>query len=256
MKGLADKVIIVAGGATGIGAATAARLAEEGAKVVVGDLNGERAEQTAAELRGAGGEAVAEAFDISDEEAVNGLVARTVERYGGLNGVHVNAADLSPATVRGDTNALDIDLAVWDRTLHVNLRGHLLVTRAALPHLIAAGGGALVYTSSAAAFIGEPERPAYAASKAGINALVRHVASRWGREAGIRANAIAPGLVLSETVRGNNNTALIEMGLAIGRSPRLGEPSDIAAMAALLLSDDGEWINGQVLNVNGGGHLG
>ncbi len=81
-------------------------------------------------------------------------------------------------------------LDVFDHTLQVNLRGHLLCTRHALPHLLERGGGALVYTSSAAGHIGEPERPSYAASKAGINSLVRHVASHWGRD-GIRANSIA-----------------------------------------------------------------
>jgi NAD(P)-dependent dehydrogenase (short-subunit alcohol dehydrogenase family) len=108
-----------------------------------------------------------------------------------------------------------------------------------------------VYTSSGAAFVGEAERLSYAVSKAGINALMRHVASRWGRQ-GIRSNAIAPGLVMTEGAMVHMDEQARAAMLAIGRSTRLGEPGDIAAMVAMLMSDDGEWINGQVISVDGG----
>jgi NAD(P)-dependent dehydrogenase (short-subunit alcohol dehydrogenase family) len=120
-----------------------------------------------------------------------------------------------------------------------------------LPVLLERGGGSLVYTSSAAAFIGEPERPAYAVAKAGINAIVRHVASKWGKQ-GIRANAIAPGLVLTDKIQQALDPKFRDMALRGSKSPRLGRPEDIAAMVAFLMSDDGEWINGQVLSVDGG----
>src|SRR5690348_7180735 len=180
MRGLSEKVVIVAGGGSGIGAATARRLAAEGAAVVVGDLVGDNAEAVAAEVRDAGGRARAVQFDIADDASVTALVDTAVGEYGGLDAMHANAADLSPETIGQDSNALEVPMDVFMHTLDVNLKGHLLCTRHALPHLLERGGGALVYTSSAAGHVGEPERPSYAASKAGINSLVRHVASHWG----------------------------------------------------------------------------
>jgi NAD(P)-dependent dehydrogenase (short-subunit alcohol dehydrogenase family) len=250
MRGLKDKVAIVAGGAGGIGTACSIRLGEEGAKVVVGDRDGTAAEVVAERIRSDGGQAISRHVDISDEVSVAGLIEAAVEAYGGLDIVHVNAADTAADVVGRDTNALDVPLDVFDRTLNVNLRGHLLCTRYALPELLARGGGALVYTSSAAAFIGEPERVSYAVSKSGINALVRHVASRWGKE-GIRANAVAPGVIMTEALRGYTGPVM-DWALQATRSPRLGDPEDVAAMVAFLASDDGEWINGQVISVDGG----
>lgn len=249
MRGLQGKVIIVAGGATGIGAATAVRLAEHGASVVIGDVNVAGAEQVAAEIHAKGGEALPVVFDISDDRSVQDLIRAAVSAYGGLDGIHVNAANL--ALCARDTDAVDIDLGIFDETMAVNLRGHLLCTRHAVPELLKRGGGAIVYTSSGAAFVGEAERVAYAVSKAGINALMRHVASRWGK-AGIRSNAIAPGMVMTagalEHIPPEVQAALIQAG----RSPRLGYPEDIAGMTAFLLSDDGYWVNGQVISVDGG----
>ena len=250
MRGLEGKVVLVAGAASGIGAATAHRLAREGASVVVGDLDGDGAAKVAAAIRDDGGRAHAVHYDAAEAETVAALVAEAAEVFGGLDAVHANAADLSADTLLGDTNVLDIDLGVFDRTLTVNLRGYLLCTKHALPHLLARGGGSLVYTSSAAAFVGEPVRPAYAISKAGIHALVRHVASKWGRK-GVRANAVAPGLILTEGTTGMPEEQRAAM-LRVTRSPRLGTPADIAAMVAFLCSDDAEWINGQVISVDGG----
>jgi NAD(P)-dependent dehydrogenase (short-subunit alcohol dehydrogenase family) len=253
MRGLAGKVAIVAGGGSGIGAATAARLAEEGAHVVVGDIVGENAEKVVAGL-GGDARAMAVPFDIADERSVDELFAATTSAFGRVDVVHVNAADLSPSIVGRDSDAVEVDLGVFDRTMEVNLRGHLLVTRRAIPELLAVGGGALVYTSSAAAFVGEPQRPSYAMSKAGINALVRHVAGKWGRD-GIRANAIAPGLVITEKLAATLDPDTFQASVGLLRAPRHGRPADIAAAVAFLASDDGEWINGQVLSVDGGSTL-
>ena len=190
MRGLSGKSIVVAGGGSGIGAATAMRLASHGARVLVGDHRADKAQAVAADIRAAGGTADGRSFDIVDEESVRALVATAIELHGGLDGMHVNAADLDAVLHDGD--AVDVPLAVVDRTLAVNLRGHLLCTRHAVPALLARGGGSIVYTSSGAAFMGEPARVAYAMSKNGLHALLRHVASRWGRQ-GVRANAVAPG---------------------------------------------------------------
>jgi NAD(P)-dependent dehydrogenase (short-subunit alcohol dehydrogenase family) len=251
MRGLNDKVAVIAGGGSGIGAATARRLAEEGAAVVVGDLVADNAEAVAAEVRAAGGRAVAAQFDITVDEEVGALVAVALSEFGRLDHLHANAADLSPENIGRDSDALTVPLEVFDRTLAVNLRGHLLCTRHALGPILERGGGSIIYTSSLAGHGGEPERPSYAVAKAGLNALARHVASRWGRE-GVRANTVAPGLVLTPTVADGISPEFKEYALGIGRSPRLGRPEDIAAMVAFLMSDDGEWINGQVVSVDGG----
>ena len=251
MRGLENKVVVVAGGG-GIGSATVERLAEAGARVLVGDLNGDHAEELAARVRGNGGDCFGMQFDVTDEASVNALVAAAVARHGGLDAMHANVADLH--IIHEDSDVLNEPMAVFDRTINVNLRGHWLCTRAALPHLLLRGGGSLVYTSSGASSMGEPVRPAYAATKAGIEALMRHVASRWGRER-IRANAVTPGLVLTpqimETIPEDFRTQMLKAT----RSWRLGAPHDIASMVAFLISDEGEWINAQVLGVNGGAVL-
>jgi NAD(P)-dependent dehydrogenase (short-subunit alcohol dehydrogenase family) len=251
MRGLSGRVAVVAGGAGGIGTATSLRLGEEGASVVVGDLNGAAAQEVAERIRSAGGRAVATATDVSDEAQVEELVQRALKEFGGLDLLHANAADLSAEVIGRDTDIVDIPMEVFDRTVAVNLRGHVLCARRAVPVMLERGGGALVFTSSAAAYVGEPERPAYAITKSGITALVRHIASKWGKQ-GIRANAVAPGLVLTPTVQEGLEPQFRERVLRMGRSSRLGAPEDIAAMVAYLGSADGEWINGQVLSVDGG----
>lgn len=245
---LQDKALMIVGAGTGIGAATARRLVAQGARVVLADINLPAAQAVAAEL---GGEALAVGIDIADEAAVGLALATAVEWLGRLDGIHVNAADLK--TIFADSDALDLDLAVFDRTLDVNLRGHLLCTRAALPHL-QERGGAIVYTSSGAGHAGDPTRPAYSVSKSGLNALMRHVASRWER-AGVRANCVAPGFVFTPEMQasGRVGDGLIKAILARTPSPRVGSVDDIAGVVAMLLSDDGQWINGQVIHVNGGG---
>lgn len=252
MKGrLSGKALIVIGSGTGIGAATARRLAAEGARLCLADINLAAATVVAEQIVGEGGEAFATFIDLSDEASVTRAVETAAQRFGGLDGAHVNAADMR--AIMHDSDVLAEELAVFDRTLTVNLRGHLLCTRAVLPHLLDRGCGAIVYTSSAAADMGDPLRPAYAASKGGLNALMRHVASKWGRD-GVTANCVAPGYVITpEMAASGAMTAdlLLHMGNQTP-SPRLGDPADIAAMVAMLLSDDGRWMNGQVYHVNGG----
>jgi NAD(P)-dependent dehydrogenase (short-subunit alcohol dehydrogenase family) len=180
------------------------------------------------------------------------LIERAAKEFGGIDLLHANAADLSAGTIGVDSDAVDIPMDAFDRTIHTGARGHLLCARYAIPHLLRRGGGALVFTSSGSAFAGEPQRVAYAMAKSAVNALVRHIASRWGKE-GIRANAIAPGLV--RTARNFDileDEATLHAILATIRSPRVGRPEDIAAMVAFLGSEDGEWINGQVISVDGG----
>jgi NAD(P)-dependent dehydrogenase (short-subunit alcohol dehydrogenase family) len=251
VRRLEDKVVVLAGGAGGIGSATSVRLASEGAAVVVGDLNADGAKEVAERITSEGGRAVAVHTDVTDEDSVKELIGAAIGHFGGLDGLHANAADLSPGTIGGDTDVVSMEMATFDHILDVNLRSHVLCTRHAVPALLERGGGSLVYTASAAAFLGEPSRPGYAIAKAGICALVRHVASKWGRDR-IRANGVAPGLTVTPTIAAYGADEMLDGFLRHTRSWRLGDPADIAAMVAHLVSDDGQWINGQVINVDGG----
>jgi len=251
---LRDRAIIVIGAGTGIGAATVARLCAEGARVCIADINLDAAQALATRMIGEGHDAFALPIDIADQASVDAAVSAAVERLGGLDGAHVNAADLR--TIFADSDLLSLDMATFDRTITVNLRGHVLCARATLPHLLNSAHGAIVFTSSDAGDAGEPERPSYAMSKSALNALMRHIASRWGKQ-GLTANCVAPGFVMTaEMIAGGQvPPAFVEQCIAAGRSPRLGASDDIAAMVAHLLSHDGRWINGQVFHVNGGALL-
>ena len=248
MQGLEGKVVAIAGAATGIGAATARRLGAEGAKVAVGDIAVEGAERTAAEIRDAGGIAVAVHYDQGDEESCIGLVTQTIEHYGTLDLLHLNAVDTTLVPI--DTDLLALDQATWVRLLTVDMVGFAVILRAALPHFLAQGQGVIVCTSSDASVKGLPYHPGYAAAKAGVESMVRHVASRWGRE-GIRINAICP-FAVTESARQAMDEATLDQILQQSCSTRLGEPEDAAALVTFLLSDDAFYVNGQVMSVSGG----
>lgn len=250
LQGLAERVAVVVGGATGIGAATAARLGAEGCRVVVGDVAADAAKQTAARIVAAGGTASPVAFDLAEPASVSSLIDSAATTYGGIDLLFNVGADMS--TIRADTDVVDIDFDVWDRVMAVNLRGYVAAMKYAIPRMLASGGGAIVNMSSAAAFQGEPARPAYATAKAGIGALTRHVASRWGKD-GIRCNAVAPGFTATEAIRSVPQWPDLQAGaLKRIRGTRVGDPADIAALVAFLLSEEGAWINGQVVNIDGG----
>jgi NAD(P)-dependent dehydrogenase (short-subunit alcohol dehydrogenase family) len=256
MEGLQDKVIIVAGGALGIGAATARKLAGSGAKVIIADLNEPDASATAESIRSTGGVATAIRFDVTDEETIRQMIAYAVDTYGRLDGLHNNVADI-PLCMK-DTTLLEVDFDVWERMFRINLTGCFLTMRHAVPVMLKQGGGAIVNTSSAAAFAAEPIRPAYGASKAGIVALSRHVATAYGRQ-GIRCNSVAPGAIATEaalaaagTMDGDPNAWFTYIRENIAHSHRDGTPGDIAAVVALMMSDEGSWINGQCFSIDGG----
>jgi NAD(P)-dependent dehydrogenase (short-subunit alcohol dehydrogenase family) len=252
MRRLEGKVIFVAGGG-GIGNALARRYAQEGAHVVFGDNHLDRGEALAAIIKKAGGSAIACFLDGTQEDSIAAAVAMAVKQYGGLDGMHANFAALSQTMA--DSDVVDMPLEVLDTTMNVNARGFFLCTRHAIPAMLPRGGGAVVYTSSIAAHAGEAMRPAYAMSKAAVHALMRHVAVRFGPE-GVRANVITPGMVKHEgwaripadfaaqmEAAGQSNAAL---------KSRIASGEDVAAMGALLLSDEGSYITGQVISVDGG----
>jgi len=250
MKGLKGKRIVVGGGATGIGASCVTRLVEEGAHVVVGDLNEAGLKKLAADLAGKG-KLITVPFDLSDEASINGLVERAARELGGIDGVVIPAADLSKENLGRDHTVLDMDAKVWERTFKVNTLGHALMMKAAIPHLVKAGGGSIVSVTSGAAFIGLPTMPAYACSKAGLHALVRHVARIAGKDK-IRCNGVAPGLVLTEGAKVNLTEEGKQDAISSLCMPRLGEADDLGSMMVFLLSDDAAWLTGQVISVNGG----
>ena len=254
MRGLKDKTFLIAGGATGIGAATARRLADEGACVAIGDVNVTGATATAERITAGGGRAIAVEFDLADTQSVQSLVDRTVEEFGAIHGLHNVGADLSDHNLGRDTTILDTDMDVWLRTLDVNLLGYVRTIRAVLPHLLAQGGGSIVNTSSGAALGSDPQHVAYGASKAAVNHLTRHVAVNWGKH-NIRSNGVMPGLVMGETQERQNDLQLQQAFLMFGKTTRLGKPDDLAAITAFLLSDEAEWITGQVWYIGGGSHL-
>lgn len=245
---LEGKVIVLAG-AGGIGDELARCYAREGAAVVVADIDGSAAEQVAAEIRAAGCRAIAVTMDATQEKPIAAAVAIATSEFGGLDGFHANFTWVSPGDA-GDLLALPMD--EYDAAMNVDARGYVLCTRQAVPALLKRGGGSMIYTSSASAYMGEPMRLAYAMSKASIHALMRHVATRFGPQ-GIRANVIAPGVMWHPKLeRYMSPETVAEFKAANLLKTRLGKPSDIAAMAALLMSDDGAYVTGQVISVDGG----
>jgi NAD(P)-dependent dehydrogenase (short-subunit alcohol dehydrogenase family) len=254
MGQLDGKAVLLSGGASDIGRATARCLADQGANVVIGDIDLQGASAIAREIAtsretsGSDGHALATRCDLRDEDSVAAFVALAAAEFGGIDGLDHNAAWSHP---RLDTDAGAVDLGVWDRVLETNTRGALLLARHAIPLMIERGGGSIVMISSGSSTIGTATRVAYGVSKAAINQLTRHVAIRYGSD-GIRANAIAPGFILTDTA-----TSLvpeeIQTRLATSNpTRRLGRPEDIAGVVAFLLSDAASYINGQVLHVDGG----
>lgn len=250
MRGLSGKVGIVAGGGRGIGAATARRLANEGAHVVIGDLMGDWAKEVADGIRSDGGSAVGMDLDGTSAESQSAIVAFALEQFGGLDFYHSNLA----GGTEGDVDALNCPVEVLEKSFAINTKSHFLATQAALPRIIERGGGAMIYTSSGAATGGAPWQVAYPMTKNAIHALARHVASKFGKQ-GIRANVICPGLVLTEAVKQHLTDEYVERGLKAIPHTRLGQPEDIAAAVTFLASDDGAWVNGQVWHVNGGAQM-
>ena len=249
MKRLSGKVILVAG-AGGIGRGLAERYAAEGAKVVLGDVNQESAAEVVNDIAAKGGEALAVHLDGADEKSAQSAVATCVSTYGGLDGMHANFAFMGDGSP--EQGILELPLEIYDETQRVNARGFYLCTRAALPAMIERGGGSIVYTSSAAANASSPAQVAYAMSKAAGQALMRHVATRYG-PVGIRANTIAPALTLHPAIEKMLPEQMKDWARAAAAiKSRVGCPEDIAAMGALLLSDEGSYITGQVISIDGG----
>ncbi|HET8746877.1 MAG TPA: 3-oxoacyl-ACP reductase FabG [Ramlibacter sp.] len=242
---LKDKVAIVTGSARGIGAATARRLALEGARVVVNDIQAERAEATAAALREEGLQAHCIVADITRAAEVQRLVDETVARFGGVH-VLVNNAGFPR-----DKYLVKMSEEDWDLVMGVMLKGAFLVTKAVMPRLIEQGWGRVINISSRAHF-GNPTQANYSAAKAGLIGMAKALAIEEGRY-GVTVNCVAPGFIETEMVQALATYETIkERAIQMQPVKRVGRPSDIADAVAFLASERAGFISGEVLHVTGG----
>jgi NAD(P)-dependent dehydrogenase (short-subunit alcohol dehydrogenase family) len=248
---LKGKVAIITGAATGIGRASALLFARAGARVALVDVREPELARTDADVRAAGGEAMALAADLAQPDDCAAVVARAVRGFGRLD-VLLNNAGVGTMVVGGTVES--ISLEHWDLAQDVNVRAIYLVSRAAVPHMRGAGGGAIVNIASVSAFHGSVDRPthAYAASKGAVLALTRAMAASYGRD-GIRVNAICPGTIrtrlTADIVERVERSAKEGHGIPLGR---VGEPEDIARCALFLASDDASFISGAAIVADGG----
>lgn len=248
---LAGRVAIVTGSGANIGEACARTLARAGAAVVLADINLAGARRVAEAIGAEGGEAMAHGLDLAEEASIRALVDATVNRFGRIDVLHNNAADTRMEQMGADMALDTMDADVWDQAFRVNTRGTMLMIKHVVPHMIAAGGGSIINTSTGVSLTGDIFNPAYASSKAAVNGLTRHAAVQFGRH-NIRCNAITPGLVLSALARemmGDRQIDLIQRHVLL---PRFSRTQDIADAVLFFASDASSFITGQILSVDGG----
>jgi NAD(P)-dependent dehydrogenase (short-subunit alcohol dehydrogenase family) len=242
---LADQVAIITGAARGIGLATARCLAEEGADIVIADINVAGAQEAAAEIASRGRRAMAVQTDVADSDQVQAMVQRAIETFGHLDILVNNAGN---ATL---TPLLDTTPEAWDRTIKIHLYGTFFCTQAVVRHMVRQGSGRIVNISSVSGLVGSAGRAAYGAAKGGLVTLTRVLAVELAPH-GIRVNAVAPGAVETELSRGAWTPA--DRDGYFRRTPveRLGQPEDIAHAVRFLCLPQSDYITGQVLAVDGG----
>ncbi len=243
---LADKVAIVTGGGSGMGASEAALFAREGARVVVADVLDECGESVAEEIHASGGEARYVHTDVRNDDAWSALLSETISAFGKLD-VLVNNAGLS-ATSQGDP----LGVEGWDAIMDVNSTGAFLGTRHAIPAMIEAGGGSIINISSIMAFVGAAGgHPAYSASKGALRSLTKATAVAYGPQ-GIRANSVHPGFMPSMRSSGEGSDASRDRAARITPLRRIGDPIDVAYGVLFLASDEAAFVTGAELVIDGG----
>jgi 3-oxoacyl-[acyl-carrier protein] reductase len=245
MQPLTDQVAIVTGGARGIGRGIAAVLASEGARVVIADVDGAAAEQTAGELRAGGAEALAVACDVCDRVAVDALAATALGAYGRIDILAANAG-IYPSTALAD-----IDDGLWDRVMDINVKGALHALQACAPAMLARGYGRIVLTSSITGPItGQAGYAHYGASKAAMLGLVRSAAVELATR-GVTVNAVMPGNIatpgLGET--GDDHQRLMLSSIPMRR---FGTPEDVGWAVRFLAAPEASYVTGQTVVVDGG----
>ncbi|MGV8040323.1 MAG: 3-oxoacyl-ACP reductase FabG [Thermoanaerobaculaceae bacterium] len=257
MSDMKSKVVIVTGGAAGIGKATALRFGQAGAKVAVWDMSEEAGQAVAAEIAAAGGEAAFSRVNVADAASVQAGMDAVVARWGRVDVLVNNAGIVRDGLLvkwkEGKLAGAMSDEA-WDAVIGVNLKGPFLCTRAAVPHMIAQGGGVVLSTSSVVGLYGNFGQTNYAATKGGLITMTK----TWARELGkynIRVNAVAPGFIATEILKAMPEKVLEGM---VAKTPlgRMGKPEDIAEAFLWLASDAAAFVHGTVLSVDGGLVLG
>ena len=244
------RTVVVTGAASGIGLGVAQRFAADGDQVALLDRDGDAAERAAAALRDQGATAIAYAVDVADWSAVSDAFGQVRTDLGPV------AALVTSAGVESFDAAVDITPEKWNHILAVNLTGTFTCIQAALPDMLAAGWGRIVTISSSSAQSGAPHMAHYAASKGGVIGLTKALARELAG-AGITVNTIPPSLVDTPMARAAEERGLVSVAKMAAMVPlgRAGTPEDIAAACAFLCSDDGSYITGQVLGVNGGMYI-
>ncbi|MGW6013713.1 SDR family NAD(P)-dependent oxidoreductase [Streptomyces sp. NPDC055210] len=246
--GLSGKSVVVTGAGSGIGRAAALRFAAEGARVVLADLNADGTKAVAEEISEAGGAAVAVIGDLGDQQVVDRVVATAVDAFGGIDVLVNNAGVMDRMSAAADTADEE-----WERVLRINLTAPFLLSRAALPHLLASGDAAIVFTASEASLRGSAAGTAYTVSKHGVVGLTKSLAVMY-RAKGVRTNAIAPGGTVTGIqvdVDAEAHGPSVLMG-HLGAMGRTATADEQAAAIVFLASDAASNINGVVLPVDNG----
>lgn len=244
---MSQPVVIITGSSRGIGRAAAELMSRRGYRVVVSSRSRETAEPVAEAIRSNGGEAHAVACHIGHEDQLDGLIAETVEHFGRLDAVVMNAAS-NPVYGPSD----QVDQKAFDLIMRNNVFSTMRLAHLARPHLKAAGGGAVVLVSSIAGLFGNRLIGVYGMSKAAENQLVRNLALELGGD-GIRVNAVAPGLVKTDFARALlEDERMVRYFETTTPLQRLAEPDDIARVIAFLCGEDSGWLSGQVITADGG----
>jgi NAD(P)-dependent dehydrogenase (short-subunit alcohol dehydrogenase family) len=251
MGRLDGRVAIVTGGAKGIGQHYARALAAEGARLMIADI-ADGKDVAASLAREHGANSVASSVtDVSDESAVKALVAETMERFGKIDILVNNAALFAPLR---ETKCTEIDTAVWDRVMAINLRGPFLMVKHVVPHMSARGYGKIINIGSGSIFHGIPWMLHYVTSKGGIMAMTRVLALELG-EHGIRVNTLSPGLTMSETLMAENpgHIATARDKVLASRSlKRDAHPQDLLGALIFLAGAESDFMTGQNVLVDGG----
>jgi len=248
---LQDKVAVITGAGHGIGRAYARRFAEEGAQVVIAELDAPAGERVAAEIGAAGGAAWACPTDVTDLESVTRLMAQTQARYGRVD-VLLNNAAIYVTQDLWKGPAEDLPLEQWDRVLEVNLKGVYLCCRAVIPIMKAQRSGKIINVASGTFFTGLGDMPHYTAAKGGVVALTRVLARQLGPWS-INVNCLTPGSTMSEETVTDEVRARRESSASSRAFQRIEVPEDVVGTALFLASADSDFMTGQLLVVEGGG---